>query len=427
MTEQHDTASDSHIPSSERDDYNETFRHDDETLIIASVLAQPAWLDKARSLTTHDFSTPLYQSVWRAMINLISEGTDITPLGILTVDPTINSEDINIISSRPLHDYPAFFQAVTNIASVRRKAQSVELLKKTIRIIEEPKTAEERDWRGQISVMQKRLAALSANTETRDVKTIFATISQQLKNGRTSIKTGIARLDEFLGGGLNAGNYLAISSQAKTGRTLLMATISYNLDKAGIRHLVILTKGTTKEEFMMLKLARGLNTTIDKLHEVPPEDIQIAISSYPSEQSYVLDQRHPTPQTVQTEIMYQRRFNKIECVIIDGFQKLSGKDPREPQEQFWTRATDTFTTALEKAKIPGIITLRRNTYADFELKAEYPASEAIAELCLTRDQESPDAYFETKQSSLRAEHDIGSIQSPILHLNHEIGPHFESI
>lgn len=70
--------------------------------------------------------------------------------------------------------------------------------------------------------------------------------------------TGIARLVAFLGGGLWRATLLAIGAQTKVGKTVLLATISHDLEHAAepVPRLVV-TLERSAAAFTRLKLTGG--------------------------------------------------------------------------------------------------------------------------------------------------------------------------
>jgi len=59
--------------------------------------------------------------------------------------------------------------------------------------------------------------------------------------------TGMPKIDLALGGGLFAGKAYGIQARKKTGKTLLMGTMSYNMNELGIPHLWIAAEMNDRE------------------------------------------------------------------------------------------------------------------------------------------------------------------------------------
>ena len=76
-------------------------------------------------------------------------------------------------------------------------------------------------------------------------------ITQEILDGvnqrREPYSTGIPKLDNAMGGGLQPGFSYGFAARKKTGKTILAGTISHNLSQQGIRHVFICGEDVAKE------------------------------------------------------------------------------------------------------------------------------------------------------------------------------------
>jgi replicative DNA helicase len=64
-------------------------------------------------------------------------------------------------------------------------------------------------------------------------------IIESIKNDDRPFSTGLSRLDKAMDGGMYPGKAYGICARKKVGKTIMAGTISYNLEKAGVKHLFI--------------------------------------------------------------------------------------------------------------------------------------------------------------------------------------------
>jgi predicted ATP-dependent serine protease len=87
--------------------------------------------------------------------------------------------------------------------------------------------------------------------------------------------TGMKKLDIALGGGLFAGKAYGIQARKKTGKTLLMGTISYNMNELGIPHLWVAAEMNDRE-LEHRHIARGIGcSALDFLTDNPEMSAQV--------------------------------------------------------------------------------------------------------------------------------------------------------
>ena len=92
----------------------------------------------------------------------------------------------------------------------------------------------------------------------RNRKTAITSVLQHLEDPGRCDSTGLSKLDKAMGGGLYAGKAYGLQARKKVGKTILLGTISYNLNILGTKHLWI-TAEMNDQELEHRQLARALN------------------------------------------------------------------------------------------------------------------------------------------------------------------------
>lgn len=85
------------------------------------------------------------------------------------------------------------------------------------------------------------------DSQTQTGEEVFEEIVNDLKQKKTSISTGMPRLDGCMGGGLHAGRAYGFAARRKIGKTILASTLSCNLAQNGVKHLFICAEMSSKE------------------------------------------------------------------------------------------------------------------------------------------------------------------------------------
>jgi len=96
--------------------------------------------------------------------------------------------------------------------------------------------------------------------ELRHRSDAFQSVMDGLTDPGVCSSTGMPKMDLALGGGLFAGKAYGIQARKKTGKTLLMGTMSYNMNELGIPHLWIAAEMNDKE-LEQRQIARAIGRT----------------------------------------------------------------------------------------------------------------------------------------------------------------------
>jgi len=83
--------------------------------------------------------------------------------------------------------------------------------------------------------------------ELRTRRQALQSVIDSIQNPARKDSTGISKLDEAMGGGLYAGKAYGLQARKKIGKTVLLGTISYNLNEAGVNHLWIAAEMNDRE------------------------------------------------------------------------------------------------------------------------------------------------------------------------------------
>ena len=163
---------------------------------------------------------------------------------------------------------PDRLAATAALATTRQDGQLIEAIRTLedgLRRVKAAASNRSAPWQTEVGRMTRQLAQLAGDPTTRSGHDAILALSADLAQLPPPTPTGLSRLDEFLQGGLRPGIFHALGGAAKVGKTIITATLSGNLDRQGIPHLVA-ALDSSDEEFAQLKVARHLNQPATRLH-----------------------------------------------------------------------------------------------------------------------------------------------------------------
>ena len=159
----------------------------------------------------------------------------------------------------------------------------------------------------------------------RSRKTAITSVLARLKDPGRCDSTGLSKLDNAMGGGLYAGKAYGLQARKKIGKTILLGTISYNLNLLGTKHLWV-TAEMNDQELEQRQLARALkkdslsfmngNIDVDEINNYlinAPDNVHYANASGIS--------------LIELEKLIDKAVNElnIQGVIVDYLQLIKGK------------------------------------------------------------------------------------------------------
>lgn len=178
--------------------------------------------------------------------------------------------------------------------------------------------------------------ALEAQTRTmNDNGKVTEAIIHELTTSAMPSQTGLTKLDECMGGGMYPKKAYGIAARKKVGKTIMLGTISHNLNMAGVNHLFICGEMGEKEIHQRV-LSRALDIypsafrsgyaekpfIIEKLKEYNRQ--------VPKNTIY-LDAPAITFDRLKQAVVTAHMRHGIKGFILDYWQLVSGKDGRNSE------------------------------------------------------------------------------------------------
>ncbi|MFA7278796.1 MAG: DnaB-like helicase C-terminal domain-containing protein [Sterolibacterium sp.] len=218
-----------------------------ELALLGSIVTNNDTLAYLSFLTPDHFHSRFHAEIYRVMVDLHERGTPITPF-TLKLSP---EDEQKFERNGGLKDY--LIQAVKASMSIinpvehaklvlgyhtAREASS--LLETALLSVNDPSDGITVDEK--LAVLKSGLDKLVLRNGLPDAHTSYdvtLAILERLKTNPLPTSTGIQTLDEAMGGGLYPSRAYGFAARKKVGKTILVATISHNLNKQKKKHLVI--------------------------------------------------------------------------------------------------------------------------------------------------------------------------------------------
>lgn len=389
-----------------------------EREIIGSILRDPSLYDDVRQLAPEDFRNDFCANVWIHIKQVASQGHPITPKTVAAGAFDIEMTDLRRLADDATANVDALRAAAQRLSSERRRERAVALMRDTVYSVEQNPDL----WEPAVDSLLRDLNSSSHSQRAVPASETRERLARRLLAGARSarVPTLLDAIDTATGGGLPAPSLTMIAGFGKVGKTTLTATISYNLEQQQIPH-VVFSLERRDDDIEALKVARELNINSRDLglsvQTLPP-------ASRPRYCEYVHGTRL-TADMIRHEILYQTRVKGARAALIDYWQLIEGRLPREPDHVFLARVAQIIQKTSVDANIPIIMMYQLGEGPEAR---EIRAARTAANLCLIimRDRGDPNTWLQTVATNISSEENLGGVGCPTLILNRDVGPHFHN-
>lgn len=217
-----------------------------EYQLIGWVLCDNKVLSHVYHIGKGDFGYSFHGVIWEAMKALSKQGKDINPF---TLKPFLGEE---IAEHEPVMGYLAkAMTASLLMASPLEGAKYLRDLAQRRKLAEVCNSLDPNEsMKASTSKLSRALLDISDESGDNDFEDnleISDQILKDMRNTKLPYATGLALLDKAMDGGLYDGKSYGFAARKKVGKTALAATISANLNQAGVKHLFICGEMSPKE------------------------------------------------------------------------------------------------------------------------------------------------------------------------------------
>lgn len=231
---------------------------DGEAAIIGHCLLHKDLAARLLTLQPDHFHSRPHADIWQAIQTIREKGEGVTPFTIAPHIPHKNRFD----EMGGIHKYLSGMIYHSNIYPwpIELEKHLIKIAKKRELQFASTLLAQDQSEKNIDLVMLRTREYMEKDSESQFIDNYQVTerILEELNNNIAPTPTGLQQLDGCMEGGLFAKKSYGFAARKKMGKTLLAATISHNLNLAGIKHLFICGE-MSAEEVHTRTLCRVLN------------------------------------------------------------------------------------------------------------------------------------------------------------------------
>lgn len=302
---------------------------DAEYALIGWVLANNKIMTIVGDLKADDFYSEPHCDIFQAIEVLNRNGEGISPF---TIMPLLKNKDVFDISGGCIKYLSGALVASNTYPMPEILAVHIIKLAKDRRFKQACSNAVDMKIEEAAPLIIK--AANEATTDKKRINLknnyeVSIEILEDLKNETKPFSTGMANLDEAMGGGLYTGKSYGFAARKKVGKTSLASTVSHNLNMSGIKHLFICGEMSAKEIHQRV-LARQTQSFTSAFRsdygQSPDFSMKIARATHDMPKNVLYsDAPALTFDELKQIVLGAHERYKIQGFILDYWQLVGGK------------------------------------------------------------------------------------------------------
>lgn len=397
-----------------------------EAGLIGAVLMESVKAQQCLGLKPEHFFDPTHAAIWRVVSELSHEGVAIS---VVTVAPRMQGalgdqtgEVLAGIAAGQCVPVQAPHYA-KQIRALAARRQAALLFEQGIEEI----TNMDNEGEEVIAQAIGYLTNLSGEGARQSLskRQVATSLVDGLSTEIPCYKTGIKGLDDVMGGGLYQGKFYGVAARKKVGKTILLGSVSHNLNMSGTKHLFIPFE-MSPDEIEQRNAARACEFNSVKFLTRDDPEMGKKLAQYAlSVPDNTIYEYHPGATLDDIRAMIARHVVKsgIKGVILDYWQLVGGKAPRDTEEYHLRNVAQSLAAI---ARREGLFIL---TAAQVNQDGNTRGGEGLKLACdqyftLHREKDDHEAWMKMEESRYTVYRDVGSKNDPGLWMNKN-GPHFE--
>jgi replicative DNA helicase len=300
-----------------------------EQQLLGTILRHPDALKHLDGLSTDSFSDPLNRIIYAEILSQVADNNKIS-IATLGLKAGNNKYLSSLVTMDALHDIKGAGDVLGELAA-RRMVDSI--AREVVGAME--RGASSAEGIHLLAPLTTGEALESQSRSMHDSGRVTEDIMADLLSDVKPFSTGIRSLDEAMGGGLYPRKAYGIAARKKVGKTIMLGTLSHNLNMAGVKHLFICGE-MGEREIQQRVLCRALDMYPSAFRsgyaEKPMVMQKIAAwaKSAPKNTIY-LDSPAITFEKLKHAIVTAHMRHGIKGFILDYWQLVAGKDGRSSE------------------------------------------------------------------------------------------------
>ena len=257
----------------------------------------------------------------------------------------------------------------------------------------------------------------------RSRKNAITSVIQKLEDKGSCDSTGLSKLDRVMAGGLYAGKAYGVQARKKIGKSILLGTISYNLNMNGVKHLWIAAEMTDRElEERHIARALGRDSNDFLKDKISPADISEYLSMAADNMIYA-NASGVTLSVLEEMIDKAVKEHGVNGIILDYLQLVKGSSANRTEHlEYVAQSIATKTKEHDIwALVAAQLNQENNTRGGEGMLLAFDMV-----FNLHREKTQREAWLEMTESRYTAYVNIGSKQKPGLRME-MTGPYFSEV
>jgi replicative DNA helicase len=274
-----------------------------------------------------------------------------------------------------------------------------------------------------VSAASKIISGRDARGKRRVANDVAASLSKPLP----CFQTGLSRFDQVIGGGLIAGKAYGIAARKKVGKTVLLGTISHNLNRREVPHLFIALE-MSPEEIEQRNMAREFHINSVKFLKDDRSRLARQAAEYATTiPDFTVYEHAPGASLDEIKRMVSRAIVQkgIKGVIVDYWQLIAGKARHETEEYHLRNAAQWLADVCRREGLWVVIAAQVNQDGNTRGGEGLKLSVDVY-FTLHREKDADRGWLEMEESRYVLYANVGNETAPGLLLNKN-GPYFECI
>jgi replicative DNA helicase len=417
-----------------------------EMSLVAIVLMFSKCWHQVNFVKPDDFADPFAAQIWEAIGNAVSEGRVPTPhsisMEIFSDEKDQKACAKNLIewitqSITPLNasDYAVMIKDLADRRRILHHAQDVAALAENTAC---GLNAAEIASRGVCALMSSQLEC----ADFVPAYEVGAKVIASLDKPVIVFKTGFERLDKAMGGGFYQGRYYGLGARMKSGKSLFMSSLAYNMTmRLGARILYLcLEMGAEESMHRILSMHMGVNSLQFLKSEIRNQDwfrrrTADANQALKQAKLYFRSKPRMTLDDLKATIARAGMSGKVDGVIVDYLQLVEGKQLGQSSAEHFDNVAQTLAEAVKRHQIWILSAAQLNQTGNVrgsegllmacDLAFSLNKKEGSLFIAPEGERKDPDrAWLETMVSRYTPYMDVGSEQSPGYEICLDRGPCF---
>ena len=403
-----------------------------EATVLGALIAENGIWPEVSFLTGSDFSEPAHQLIFETCAELLAAGRAAT-VGILS--QRLGADLQAYGGSAFLADLVAYGQtAVPAISEAARQLRAATLWRRLqaigARLQEDIRRGGDTpEDVASTTIRALEEALLGAQPTARTKREVARAAYEMAIRDEPRAQTGIEGLDLVTQGGLFARRLYAIGAEFGRGKTILLGSISHNLNADEVRHLFI-SMETPPEDIEIRNIARGIGQNAALLND--PTHPQIKTLRRNAERylqkikDYTWYEFMPgaTMDDINRAILHAVHRHKVQGVIIDYWQLIRGREKGVSEEAHLRDCANRLAALARRLGIWILMACQTDQYGK-PLVSPGILQAASLFIRLQRDPNDQHGFFTTEKSNYGPLADGGTPDNPGMIFDLQ-GPFFRS-